>query len=319
MTSSSPDLEAHRPLLLAHCYQMLASPHDAADAVQETMIRAMRGLSGFLGETSLRRWMVRIATRVCLDMLRQDKRRARYLTEWPGAADDALTMAPADAWVEPIPDAWIVSPDNSPDEQVIQRQQVRLAFIAALQQLTPRQRAALLLSQVVGWRAAEIAQALETSVGAVNSALQRARAQLDQSALSPADVEDDEGAAVEPYISAFEAYDVDALTALLTDDVKFSMPPVSLWLQGPEQVAAFLRGPGHACEGSVLLRTRANGRAALGQYRDGGRLPWGLVTLETRGGRVAGITTYLNVGSLFPLFGLPSTAQKFTQKMISHR
>lgn len=297
------DLEAHRPALLGHCYRMLGSAADADDAVQDTMVRAIRGLSGFTGRAALRTWLLRIATNVCLDELSRRKRRARPMEAPPGAPGDPITFTPAEDWVEPVPEAWLLPPSADPHAVLATRQSIRLAFVAALQHLPPRQRAALLLTQVLGLSAAETAEILSSTVSSVNSALQRARARLTE--LDPAAPEPPSTDLAERYAAAFERYDVDALVALMTDDVTFCMPPIPLWLRGRAHVTTFLRGPGAECEGSVLVPVAASGAVAFAQYRHGGRTPWGLVVLERRGDRVSGINTFLDVARLFPLFGLP--------------
>lgn len=300
-TLSDAELTAHRPALFGHCYRMLGSPVDADDAVQDTLLRAMRGASSFDGRCALRAWLLRIATNVCLDEHRRRRRRLPMEAP-PGRPGDAITFLPPEEWVEPAPEAWCLPADLNPHERAVARESIRLAFVAALQHLPPRQRAALLLTQVLGWSAAEVAEALGSSVASVNSALQRARATL---AALDAPSAAGELEVVERYARAFEAYDVEALARLLTEDVTFCMPPIPLWLRGPGDVAAFLRGPGAECEGSVLVPVSANGSPAFAQYRHGGRTPWGLVVLELRGARIAGLHTFLDVARLFPLFGLP--------------
>jgi RNA polymerase sigma-70 factor (ECF subfamily) len=307
------DLDAHRPALVGHCYRMLGSAAEADDAVQETLLRAWRGLPGFAGDASLRTWLYRIATRVCLDALAQRARRERPVALGPaGTVDDALVERPRSHWLEPVPDAQALPADGDPAERAALRQSIRLAFVAALQRLPPRQRAALLLAEVLGWPASEIASALETSVAAVNSALQRARASLAGSA-PPAPG----AAALTPgqerllarYVEAFERYDVEALAALLREDATLSMPPFTLWLQGPEAIQAWLLGRGAGCRGSRLVPTRANGLPAFGQYRPGGpgepHRPWSLVVLELSGERIVALNHFLDTALLFPRFGLP--------------
>lgn len=308
------ELDAHRPLLLGHCYRMLGHPQDAADAVQDTFLRAMRGRDTLRAEGALGAWLVRIATNVCLDELGRRKRRDLPTAAPPGALTDAIETRPADEWIAPIPDAWLQGRSaadggagEGPHEHLARRESVRLAFVAALQHLPPRQRAALLLTQVLDWSAAEAATALETTVASVNSALQRARARLDELGPSPGDGDDEVSEELlRRYMAAFERFDMDTLAALLTEDVRFSMPPITLWIQGPAQVAAFLSvGPGAECRGSRVVPLRANGLPAFAQYRHGGETPWGIVVLEPRGDRVAGITTFLDVDALFPVFDLP--------------
>ncbi len=307
---SVASLEPHRAALTGHCYRMLGSVVDADDAVQETMVRAWRHFERFDGRASVRTWLYRIATNVCLDQLAARKRRARPVEEGPaGTVTDELVARPRTHWLEPVPDASAIPDDEDPARQLILRQSIRLAFVAALQHLPPRQRAALLLTEVLGWSAAEVAQALETTVAAVNSALQRARATLasrdvrEVEPLSPA-----QGQLLERYVEAFHRYDADALAALLREDAVFSMPPYALWLQGPEAVRAWLLGRGAACRGSRLVPTAACGLPTFAQYKlapDGGYRPWALAVLELSGDRIASWTSFLDTETLFPRFGLP--------------
>jgi RNA polymerase sigma-70 factor, ECF subfamily len=307
------DLEEHRTALTGHCYRMLGSAAEADDAVQETMLRAWRSLDRFEERASLRTWLYRIATRVCLDVLADRSRRARPMELGPvGTVDDELIALPASRWIEPIPDAQALPADADPSELVVLRQSIRLAFVAALQHLPPRQRAVLLLTNVLGWSAVEVADGLDMSVAAVNSALQRARATLASRDLSevPAPVSEVQSTLVDRYVDAFERYDVDALTQLLHEDATLSMPPYALWIRGHESIRSWLLGRGAECRGSQLVRTSACGSAAFGQYRSsgpGGRHhAWGLVVLEVSGDRVAAINTFLDTESLFPRFGLPA-------------
>ena len=310
MAADVAHLEAHRPALTGHCYRMLGSIVDADDAVQETMVRAWRHGERFEGRSALRTWLYRIATNVCLDALAARGRRARPMEDRPpGRLEDAIEERPRTHWLEPIPDALALPQDANPAERAVLKQSIRLAFVAALQHLPPKQRAALLLAEVLGWSAAEIAESLNTTVPAINSALQRARASLAQRDLvAPQPLSPDQESLLDRYQAAFEAYDVDALTSLLHEDASFSMPPIALWLQGPTSVAAWLRGPGAACEGSRLLPTAACGAPAFGQYRvspKGGHEPWALIVLELDGPRIAGWNSFLDTEVLFPRFGLP--------------
>ncbi len=304
-------LEAHRAALTGHCYRMLGSAGDADDAVQETMVRAWRSLKGFEGRSSLRTWLYRIATNVCLDALAEGARRARSVDDHPmGTVRDALEARPRSHWLEPIPDARAVPPDADPAEKLFLRQSIRLAFVAALQHLPAKQRAALLLTEVIGWSAAEVASSLETSVAAVNSALQRARATLASRNAStpPAPSEDVPVALVDRYVAAFERYDMDALMGLLHQDATLSMPPYTLWLRGPDAIRTWMLGRGCECRGSRLLPTQASGLPAFGQYRarpEGGHRAWSLNTLEFSEGRISAMTSFLDAEHLFPLFGLP--------------
>ena len=301
-------LEQHRTALTGHCYRMLGSAVDADDAVQETMVRAWRGLGRFDGRSSLRTWLYRIATNVCLDVLADRSRRARPIEEGPeGSVNDALEARPRTHWLEPVPDTRVLPTDADPSEQAVLRQSIRLAFVAALQHLPPKQRAVLLLIEVLGWSAAEVAATLDTSVAAVNSALQRARSTLATRDLGEAraSLSDTQRGLVERYVAAFQRYDVDALTALLTQDATLSMPPHTLWLRGHDTIRTWLLGRGSGCRNSRLVPTAACGSPAFGQYRQGGREPWALIVLELAGDRIAGMTSFLDVETLFPLFGLP--------------
>ena len=313
-------LEAHRSALTGHCYRMLGSPFDAEDAVQEAMVRAWKSLDRFDGRASLKTWLYRIATNVCLDALSNRSRRARPIEEGPvGAVDDDLVTRPRTHWLEPIPDARALPSDDDPFRTTALRQSIRLAFVAALQHLPPRQRAALVLSEVLGWSAAEIAECLETSVAAVNSALQRARATLaargvaSEASSAAGDsgdaLSEEQSALLERYVDAFHNYDVDSLVALLREDATLSMPPYTLWLQGPEAIRAWLVGRGSGCRGSRLIPTNACGLPAFGQYRpgdvEGTWKPWGLIVIEVADGRIARWNSFLDTDNLFPLFGLP--------------
>jgi len=310
---SADQLQAHREALVGHCYRMLGSAAEADDAVQETLVRAWRALDRFDGRSSLRTWLYRIATNVCLDAIGDRARRERPVALGPaGTVHDDLVERPRTHWLEPIPDAHALPADADPAERLALRQSIRLAFVAALQRLPPRQRAALLLAEVLGWPAAEIAQALETSVPAVNSALQRARATLAESAppeTAPPGLTPAQESLLARYVDAFERYDVDALAALLREDATLSMPPYTLWLRGPAAVKAWFLGRGGGCRGSRLVPTAANGLPAFGQYKLAGPgqplSPWSLVVLELDGGRIAAMTHFLDTVTLFPRFGLP--------------
>ncbi|MCB1056615.1 MAG: sigma-70 family RNA polymerase sigma factor, partial [Acidobacteria bacterium] len=287
------ELDAYRPGLTGHCYRMLGSVVDAEDAVQETMVRAWRHGERFEGRAAVKTWLYRIATNVCLDEIAARSRRVRPVEERPvGAVDDELSMEPRRHWLEPVPDAAVLPAKADPEELAVLRQSIRLAFVAALQHLPAKQRAVLLMREVLGWSAAEVAEVLEISVAAVNSALQRARATLAERDLDrrlPAEepAAESEQELLERYVSAFEAYDVDGLAALLHEDAVFSMPPYTLWLRGPDSVRTWLSGRGSGCRGSRLVPTAACGLPAFGQYRasaDGGHEPWALVVLEIEDG-----------------------------------
>jgi RNA polymerase sigma-70 factor, ECF subfamily len=307
-------LEEHRRELTAYAYRMLGSAFEAEDAVQETMLRAWRGLDRFEGRSELRSWLYRITTNVCLTMLSARQRRARPLDLGPaGSADSGLAAPlPETAWIEPIPDQKVVPAGGDPADVAIARESIRLAFVAALQHLPPRQRAVLILREVLRWRASEVAELLETSVASVNSALQRARATLaatNADATDPGEpIDDEKRALLARYVDAFERYDMDALTSLLHDDAKWSMPPFELWLQTHRDIVKWCLGPGIGCQGSRLIPTMANGMAAFGQYKPapgGGYEPWSLQVVEMAGDRISGLTFFLDTARMFPLFGLP--------------
>jgi RNA polymerase sigma-70 factor (ECF subfamily) len=308
-------LEAYRSELTAYCYRMLGSAFEAEDAVQDTLVRAWRNIDRFEGRSALRSWLYRIATNVCLDMLTGRERRARPMDLGEAKTAESPLGIPLveSAWIEPIPDARVAGSSADPAELSVQRETIRLAFIAALQHLPPRQRAVLILREVLQWQASEVAELLETSVASVNSALQRARATLatkQVTASDPAEPTDpDQQALLRRYVDAFERYDMDSLTSLLQEDATWSMPPYELWLQTHRDIVNWCLGPGIGCEGSRLIPTTANGMPAFGQYKPsgpGGSLePWSLQVLEISGGRIVGISFFLDTARLFPLFGLP--------------
>ncbi|HEX8254427.1 MAG TPA: sigma-70 family RNA polymerase sigma factor [Thermoanaerobaculia bacterium] len=306
-------LEAHRTALTGHCYRMLGSAADADDAVQETIVRAWRSLDRFEGRASVKTWLYRIATNVCLDALSDNSRRMRPIEEGPASPFEKAVLEERERthWLEPIPDARVLPADADPYELTVLRQSIRLAFVAALQHLPPRQRAALLLTDVLGWSAAEVAECLEMTVAAVNSGLQRARATMAarNGVASPDALTEKESELLDRYVDAFHRYDVDGLVSLLRDDATMSMPPYTLWLQGPESVRLWLNGPGAECRGSKLVPVAASGSPAFAQYR-AGQTPgtyraWGLIVLELDGERISGWNSFLDVETLFPMFGLP--------------
>ena len=309
-------LDEHRTELIAYCYRMLGSAFEAEDAAQESLVRAWRAYDRFEGRASLRSWLYRIATNVCLDMLSSSQRRARPMDLGPASTADAAVPAPLpeSAWIEPIPDSRAL-PGGDPSEVAVARDTVRLAFVAALQLLPPKQRAVLILREVLAWSAAEVAELLETSVASVNSALQRARATLGEAGIADTDpvrpLDAGQRELLARYMDAFERYDMDALAALLHEDATLSMPPLSLWLRGPEQIRAWMLGTGNGCRGSRLIPTAANGTPAFGQYRPSGpngeHEPWALLVLEIWKGRIVGVNSFLDTERLFPLFGLPTT------------
>jgi RNA polymerase sigma-70 factor (ECF subfamily) len=309
-------LEGHRSELTAYCYRMLASPFEAEDAVQETFIRAWRSYDRFEGRAALRSWLYRIATNVCLDMLTGRERRARPMDLGPSQTPEAvnLNILPETTWIQPIPDG-LVAPDGDPAEVAVGRETIRLAFVAALQHLPPRQRAVLILCEVLRWKASEVAELLETSVASVNSALQRARATLEAGKVSRSDpapvLGETDRELLARYVAAFERYDMDALTSLIKEDATQSMPPYDLWLTGRDDILAWWVGPGIGCAGSRVIPTvAANGSPAFAQYKPSetgeGFEPWALQVLEVSDGRIVELTFFLDTDTLFPLFGLPA-------------
>jgi RNA polymerase sigma-70 factor (ECF subfamily) len=296
-------LEQYRRELTGYCYRMLGSAFDAEDAVQETMLRAWRSLERFEGRSALKSWLYRIATNVCFDALAGRERRARPMDLGPAKEPlfENLAELPEVTWITPLP---------TPDELAEQRETLRLAFVAALQHLPPKQRAALILCEVLKWQASEAAELLETSVASVNSALQRARATLATAGTAaPSELDDEARGLLERYVSAFEAYDIDRLTELLHEDAIQSMPPYSLWLRGRDDIFTWWLGPGIGCQGSKLVPVGlVNGMPAWGQYKpapDGGYEPWSVIVPEVSDGRVVELTFFLDTQRLFPLFGLP--------------
>ena len=309
-------LEQHRSELTGYCYRMLGSAFEAEDAVQETMIRAWRSLDRFEGRSSLRSWLYRIATNVCFDMLAGRERRARPMDLGPaqsGAAEPGA-MLPETTWIEPIPDGRVLPADADPAEAALAKETLRLAFVAALQHLPARQRAVLILCEVLRWQATEAAELLETSVASVNSALQRARATLEATNVSATDpapeLDEAERELLARYVAAFEAYDIDSLTSLIQEDATQSMPPYALWLSGRDDIFAWWFGPGITCRGSRVFPIQgANGMPAFAHFRPvpggTGYEPWSLQVLEIRDRRIAEFTFFLDTERLFPLFGVP--------------
>jgi RNA polymerase sigma-70 factor (ECF subfamily) len=314
-TELEAELEQRRPELTAYCYRMLGSPFEAEDAVQETLLRAWRGLERFEGRAALRSWLYRIATNVCLDMLEGRNRRARPMDLGPARApvESNLNTLPEATWLQPIPDS-LLAAEGDPAELAVTRESIRLAFVAALQHLPPRQRAALILCEVLRWKAKEVADLLGMSVASVNSALQRARATLEASGVSAEDPAPALDAARQEllarYVRAFESYDLTALTSLIKEDARQSMPPYDLWLSGRADILTWWFGPGIGCRGSRLVPTvGANGRVAFGQYKPSasgsGHDPWALMVLELGANQIEELTFFLDTQALFPLFGLP--------------
>jgi RNA polymerase sigma-70 factor, ECF subfamily len=308
------ELESHRSELTGYCYRMLASPFEAEDAVQETFIRAWKAYDRFEGRSSLRSWLYRIATNVCLDMLSGRERRARPMDMGPAVDPDPanLNMLSEATWIQPAPDGLLI-PEGDPADVAVARESIKLAFIAALQHLPARQRASLILCDVLRWKASEVAELLESSVASVNSALQRARATLAAADAAPDDpgepLDEADRALLDRYVKAFEQYDMTALTSLIQEDASQSMPPYDMWLAGRENILRWWVGPGIGCKGSRMLPAPAAcGSPAFGQYKPdpkGGYEPWALQVLEVSGGRIAELTFFLDTDTLFPLFGLP--------------
>ena len=307
------DLEQYRRELTGYCYRMLGSVFDAEDAVQETMVRAWRGIESFEGRSAMRSWLYRIATNVCLDLLRGSQRRARPMDMSASRTADSFAGAtlPEATWIQPMPDARVLPEYGDPAELAASKETIRLAFVAALQYLPARQRAVLILREVLHWQAAEVAELLETSVAAVNSALQRARATMSARGADepiPEVATGDQRALLARYVDAFERYDITSLVSLLHEDAVMTMPPIDFWLRGPAEMGKFFLGPGGKCRGSRLVATGANGCAAFGCYHpdpDGGYRPWALQVIEVSGDRITGHHNFIDPG-LFAAFGLPA-------------
>jgi len=319
VAATAPDLqlEQYRAELTGYCYRMLGSAFEAEDAVQDTFLRAWRSFDRFEGRSALRSWLYRIATNVCLDMLQGRVRRARPMEISEQVHADVTLPAPVaeTTWIEPVPDGRVLPANADPADLAVARETIRLAFVAALQHLPARQRATLILCEVLRWKASEVAELLETSVASVNSSLQRARAtisaldiDMDAGGSSP-DIDPAQRALLARYVDAFERYDMDSLVALLHEDATLSMPPFAMWLRGHEDIRGWMLGTGSECRGSRLVVVAANGLPAAGQYRPsgpGGRFePWALQVLETSDGKITGLNAFLDVERYFPLFGLP--------------
>lgn len=311
-----PELERFRVELTGYSYRMLGSSHDAEDAVQETMVRAWRNIEKFEGRSSLRSWLYRIATNVCLTMLESRGRRARPMDFGaPGTPEPSSLGEPTGeaTWLQPVPDALVVPADGDPAELAVARETIRLAFVAALQHLPARQRAVLILREVLQWSAAETAELLGTSVASVNSALQRARATLGAQAsvldAPPAATDAREQELVDRYAYAFQRYDMTALVALLHEDAVLSMPPYALWLRGHDDIVAWHLGPGSGCRDSRLVPAQVNGQPGFGQYKPdhehGGLTAWAIAVPERDGDKIVRLNSFLDCPALFPLFGLP--------------
>lgn len=299
--------------LMAHCYRMLGSVHDAEDLVQETYLRAWRAYDKFEQRSSLRTWLYRIATTACLTALESRNRRPlpTGLGAPNSAPEDELVERPEVPWLEPLPDD---ETDSDPATIVASRESTRLAFIAALQFLPPRQRAILILRDVLKWRAAEVAEALGITTTAVNSVLQRARAQLQQAKPSQDNVTEPTSPAqrelLERYVTAFEKKDIRAIVNLFTADAVWEMPPIADWYQGPEDIARLIDMKCPAGPGDLkLLPAKANGQSAFAVYMrhdDGVFRPFHLQVLTMAGSRVQHVAAFFDL-RLFQKFGLPET------------
>ncbi len=309
---SAEHLERFRRELVGYCYRMLGSPFDAEDAVQETLLRAWRAQSSFdASMASVRTWLYRIATNICLDMVGTASRRRELAVDMGPAwvpGPDLGAPLPETAWVLPIPDSLVIDGSGDPAEQAVLRDSIRLAFIAALQRLPPRQRATLILKDVLAYSAAEIAGVLDTTAASVNSALQRARTTLRTEGREPGALDTNSDALLRRYYEAFERSDIEALIELLREDGTTSMPPYRWWLHGRAAMASALRAAGDPCAGSRLVPVRAAGTTAVAQYRPGGDgqlRPFALAVMEWRGGRLMATTTFLGRPvEMFRLFGL---------------
>jgi RNA polymerase sigma-70 factor (ECF subfamily) len=316
-TADFPEVaDRYRRELTAHCYRMTGSVYDAEDMVQETYLRAWKAFDDFEGRSSVRTWLYRIATNVCLTNL--EGRGRRPLPTGLGMPDsqarDELVTADEVPWLQPMPDVMVDVANVDPAEVVGNRDAIRLAFVAALQHLPPRQRAVLVLRDVLRWTAKETAAALDTTVAAVNSALQRAHAQLAEKQLSEGTVEDaltpEHEQMLERYVQAFWAKDVDALVTMLAADAVWEMPPFTGWYQGAATIAELIE---HNCPGGAhdmpMLRTSANGQPAYGLYMrtpEGDFRPFQLQVLQLVDGRVRHVVAFFEDG-LFETFGLPAT------------
>ena len=313
--SETLDLDAYRTELTGYCYRMLGSPFDADDAVQDTLLRAWQAWDRFEGRASVRSWLYRIATNVCLDRLRGKDRRTMPmdLSTTPFSAHQPPgDILPEATWVQPIVDSDVESAGD-PADTVVLRDTIRLAFVAALQHLPPRQRVVLILREVLSWQASEVAELLDTTVASVNSALQRARATLDTAHVDidsrVAPLADSDTQLLAKYVAAFEAYDIDALVKLLHHDASISMPPYEMWFRGVDELRTWYLGYGIACKGSRLIPVQVNGAPGFAQYRasgpNGEHQPWGIHVLEIEDGAIAHIHHFLGA-ALFERFGLPA-------------
>jgi RNA polymerase sigma-70 factor, ECF subfamily len=309
------ELERYRGELTGYCYRMLGSTFDADDAVQECLVRAWQAADRFEGRSSVRSWLYRIATNVCLDLLRSRQRRALPMDLSSPVPSSTLPVdtTPDHVWLEPVADRDVMPLGADPAEQAVVRDTVRLAFVAALQVLPPRQRAVLILREVLCWSAADVAELLGTTVVSVNSALQRARATLGERRAEPgaggSELGEAERELLARYVQAFERYDMEALVGVLHQDASISMPPFRMWIQGRDELPGWYLGHGIGCKGSRLLPLEVSGSPAFAQYKPaagGGLEPWSIQVLELRDGRVVHIHHFLDP-RLFARFGLPAT------------
>jgi RNA polymerase sigma-70 factor, ECF subfamily len=304
--------DAHRRELTGYCYRMLGSPSEADDAVQDTLLKAWQSYERFEGRSSIRSWLYRIAHNVCMDMHRSPQRRARPMEMGPSTRTADVVLGPQLEeyhFVQPARDDAVLDLDGDPAEVAAARESIRLAFVAALQHLPPKQRSALLLCDVLRWPAADVAELLETTVASVNSALQRARATLEAKRGEPLDarLDPEHEALLARYVEAFERYDIPAVVALMREDAVLSMPPWDTWLQGRDDVGDWMLGPGIACKGSRLVPIDVNGTAGYASYKPApsGRLePWAIQVIEVAGGRIVGHHNFIGA-ELFAHFGLP--------------
>ena len=321
----------YRRELLAHCYRMLGSADDAEDLVQETYLRAWRSYAGFEGRSSLRTWLYRIATTACLTALEDRGRRPMPAgLAGPGDVDGPLAAARRDVpWLQPLPDAALAARRDVPEDPatlVALRAGLRLALVAAMQHLPPRQRAVLILRDILAWRAAEVADALDMTTTAVNSALQRARAQLAAAGITEDDVADeldpDARALVDRYVAAFENADVGGLLAVLRDDVTLQMPPIPTWFAGRDAVARFVaRACGGRHRGAFTVPVGVNRQAGFAFYVPDGHGGWvghSIQVVTVRGGGIARVDAFVDTG-LFAAVGLPVGVDAGTRAALRDR
>jgi len=305
--------EQHRAELTAFCYRMLGSAFEADDAVQETLVRAWRSFDRFEGRAAVRSWLYRIASNVCFDMLKGRRRRALPIDLMAVGRADGPVDAPTSEsmWVGPVPDGRVTPAACDPAEEAEIRESVRLAFVAALQHLPARQRAVLILREVLKWKATEVAELLDTTVVSVNSALQRARTTLTEhhvtASAAPQPVEEAQQELLARYVDAFERFDIEGLVSLLHEDATMQMPPYPLWMRGAGEYRTWLLGPGAGCRGSRLAPIKANVAPAFAQWRadpDGGFSAWSIHILTLSAGAITAMDFFVDP-DLFALFDLP--------------